>query len=554
MGKPTDCNSSKKPRKSAPFGQMREAIKTINATFKPRYLGLGFVWAWVYCAFQTPVLFPDREGVSINADASWLASALAVVVSLFVFGFLWRRRNLRNLASLHWTAGILVAAGTMLSVLCSSYFPSLTLISVLSGILSGIGTAWLCIFWVDAMTQLDIEHIEVMVPSAFGITLVCSLIVPAIQGFVGVLVIAVLPIISSFLLQSVYRNSTAHLSLPNDLGSIDPTTSSTTHTIVKSDRSIPDSIRPILIRAGITLGMFYAAIGFTDGISALNWEHISQLSLGLAAFVGSLCGLLMALGFVLYAIRVDFQSLCRWLTPLMVLMLALVSWPAPIAHVFSEMLGVIADTVMQVIIYVYIISLARRRIVSAALGLGIVQGFVQIGVLIGNVAGERVAYFVSQDAINIFAVVLTLICIVVFATLLVPQRTQSIVPAKTNKDVFQNEDSNTPLSVPASVFFSNNNNEGDDSSPQAGLDMTAESSELPTLSRCEELAQHYNLSRRETEILEYLAKGRSQPYIREELMLSKNTVATHVKHIYQKLNVHSKQELIDLVEGEKISV
>ena len=31
-------------------------------------------------------------------------------------------------------------------------------------------------------------------------------------------------------------------------------------------------------------------------------------------------------------------------------------------------------------------------------------------------------------------------------------------------------------------------------------------------------------------------------------MLSKNTVATHVKHIYQKLDVHSRQELLDLFE------
>ena len=50
---------------------------------------------------------------------------------------------------------------------------------------------------------------------------------------------------------------------------------------------------------------------------------------------------------------------------------------------------------------------------------------------------------------------------------------------------------------------------------------------------------------------EYLARGRSQTYIREALFLSKNTVATHVRRIYTKLDVHSKQELIDLVEGHE---
>ena len=60
------------------------------------------------------------------------------------------------------------------------------------------------------------------------------------------------------------------------------------------------------------------------------------------------------------------------------------------------------------------------------------------------------------------------------------------------------------------------------------------------------IAAEGGLSARETEVLGYLARGRSQPYICDALVLSKNTVASHVKHIYQKLNVHSRQELLDL--------
>ena len=65
------------------------------------------------------------------------------------------------------------------------------------------------------------------------------------------------------------------------------------------------------------------------------------------------------------------------------------------------------------------------------------------------------------------------------------------------------------------------------------------------------VAARYQLSPREAEVCEYLARGRSQTYIREALFLSKNTVATHVRRIYTKLDVHSKQELIDLVEGQE---
>ncbi len=64
----------------------------------------------------------------------------------------------------------------------------------------------------------------------------------------------------------------------------------------------------------------------------------------------------------------------------------------------------------------------------------------------------------------------------------------------------------------------------------------------------EQAARRYGLTERESQILGYLARGRSAPFIREELSLSKSTVATHVRHIYDKLGVHSKQELLSLLE------
>ena len=65
---------------------------------------------------------------------------------------------------------------------------------------------------------------------------------------------------------------------------------------------------------------------------------------------------------------------------------------------------------------------------------------------------------------------------------------------------------------------------------------------------CARLARVGKLSRRETDVLKLIARGRSTPRIQDELHLSSNTVNTHTSHIYQKLGVHSRQELLDLVE------
>jgi DNA-binding NarL/FixJ family response regulator len=61
------------------------------------------------------------------------------------------------------------------------------------------------------------------------------------------------------------------------------------------------------------------------------------------------------------------------------------------------------------------------------------------------------------------------------------------------------------------------------------------------------LGRQYNLTDREVEIVKLLCKGRSKNYIAETLFISENTVRSHSRHIYQKLNVHSKQDIMDML-------
>uniref|UniRef100_A0A7C9JIG5 HTH luxR-type domain-containing protein n=1 Tax=Muribaculaceae bacterium Z82 TaxID=2304548 RepID=A0A7C9JIG5_9BACT len=67
--------------------------------------------------------------------------------------------------------------------------------------------------------------------------------------------------------------------------------------------------------------------------------------------------------------------------------------------------------------------------------------------------------------------------------------------------------------------------------------------------RLDRFAQTYGLTTREAEVFAYLAHGRSRPYIADALFVTTGTVKTHTTHIYRKLEVGSKQELIDLYES-----
>lgn len=77
--------------------------------------------------------------------------------------------------------------------------------------------------------------------------------------------------------------------------------------------------------------------------------------------------------------------------------------------------------------------------------------------------------------------------------------------------------------------------------PQTGFDRIYYQSQT--------LSQLYHLTAKETEILELLLRGNTVPGTAEKLVVSENTVRSHWKRIYTKLDVHKKQEVIELANS-----
>ena len=72
---------------------------------------------------------------------------------------------------------------------------------------------------------------------------------------------------------------------------------------------------------------------------------------------------------------------------------------------------------------------------------------------------------------------------------------------------------------------------------------------VSTREACALLGEEGSLSPRELEILELLVQGRDPARIQDILFVSYHTVRNHIKNIYRKLNVHSRQELLDAIES-----
>ena len=66
--------------------------------------------------------------------------------------------------------------------------------------------------------------------------------------------------------------------------------------------------------------------------------------------------------------------------------------------------------------------------------------------------------------------------------------------------------------------------------------------------RCAQLAREYRLTARESEVLLLLAQHKTVSEIEAELFIANGTAKAHVRHIYHKMDIHTRDELLELAE------
>ena len=534
----------------ASTGAGEERLAHLERTLRLRYLGLGFIWAWIYGSFETSAVYPDRAGIGINADASWIVSAAAVALSLFVVGAILGRRAAAP-AWLAPAAAIGSAAGTLLSALFPTSFP----LGVLaSGLLTGIGTATLTVLWGQALTRLGRETAELAIPASSVVMLAGSLVFPYLPPTVGMLAAASLLLASGAALMLTTRDLAAREAAAPDAPPFaahrdDPTA------------PVSGTGRPsgTIARIAALLFLAYGALCCAEALQGPDAGAFIAFGIDWPVIIGSCGGIVLMVAFLLYSARPSFDALFRLMVPLVTAGVALLPW-ADLWAVFAASVCLsVANTVLTIAAMLAVVTAAQSGRVNPALGTGITQGALQAGVLAGNAFSVVVPALAGSSATGLFAISLGLLVFLSLSWLAYPTDRERRKSARADGAVGA-----PPLRIGISGRNLSPDAEGGNE-PRGGSAAAAEfaaGSDAARTSllveaagpstaideRCHALAEACGLSAREAEILGYLARGRSQPYIRDELVLSKNTVATHVKHIYQKLNVHSRQELLDLFE------
>lgn len=232
-----------------------------------------------------------------------------------------------------------------------------------------------------------------------------------------------------------------------------------------------------------------------------------------------------------FSVRKNVFSLYRWLVPVVLFAFAALSFQTFASRVIAFFLITIVQYGFDIIVWVYFTSIIRTGACSGRVAAGINRGFVQLAVLLGSLLGLASPAWEEAGLISFASIAFIVLgCMVaaIFIVFVNPTRDQ-LSPLDTFDVATETELGTTP-----SV----------DGPPQKHDETDYD----PVLITCNELTEQHSLTRREKEVLVLLARGRSIPYISDALFISKNTVESHVKAIYRKLDVHTRQELLTIFE------
>lgn len=472
---------------------------------------MGFLWAWIYCLWFTPAVFPQRAGIGVNADSSWLISLVGVTLTLLLTPLVLRDNQ--PLSSHRWmivVAPAITAVGTIFIAVNSLDIVSVPLLSATGSVITGLGSGWLWIMIGELYSRLDPDYVEVFAPASAFVIVAAIIPISAMNGIVASISVSLLPIISAVLL--VLAFSDEHVSPPVP---------------VRPPAETPD-FWPYFIRIGLGSMVTYTAIAFV-------WSRVSSVglqSVGQGFQVPFLIAALSAGAFALYSIRysrrLDILTLYRWMPPFLVIALALLSAKSAWAQALAYVSSTIAQLGFDIMIWIFFTDVAHKGLKSPAISLGMSRGFVQVGVTVGSAVGIVSARWMSDGAVQATTLSLVLICVLIVATSFMQERREL-----TGRPAGARDAADTAI----------------ESTQSEAASLSEQLSSASIEEACDELAERHGLSPREREVLGYLVRGRSLPYIREQLVLSKNTIDTHAKNLYRKLDVHSRQELIDLVDN-----
>jgi len=491
------------------------------------YLGFSVLMAWISLLYSSKVLLLLPGSLPPLANAH-LFSTSAVLVTAGILAVLSTRlsplQHRRELLYLVSIAGALGTAGIpFVSAGLIAGWWSFVCVGVAGVCSTVISVAWMERFAVQQPRPAFICFVAANLIGS-GLHLVLTLL----PQTVSIVCVVLLPVVSAFSLWPAplaqllhYDQASSRLcDQPNDRAS---NQSSDLPSYNGCGRPSPNGChngceRPSLrqlaaatpMRFIIAFGIISFAGGALQTLQLPNAPVLAPLNSWLFSLAASVAAMGIGCVFALLSYRVNYAIAFYIAIPAITcaaLLLALLpELPSAIAHSISG-LGL---NLVNLLVWLLLVHTVHERRIPAVWCFAIFN-LVQFA---GTLLGQLTTILAGS---NLMVIALALLVSLIFAALVAMgahRQMRESSPGATTK--------------PTTDYAEQNN---------VGLDV---------LTRA--LAAEYGLTPREQEVLLIWVKGHNSSHIEKTLFISKNTVKTHLSHIYHKIGTDNRQELLTLLE------
>ena len=503
----------------------------------PRHLGYGLYWMWTMLCFQSTVAFlpfGSALDVLLASHSEFFVFSLVSTVLAHPVWALYLARRPQACTRAPWaSASVTTVSVALLGFVADSAPWTLGILGATSGV---------------ASAMFDVRGLQTLgglTPERSG-RAVCASICIAVLGylaftFVGrltpvlcLVLLALLPLASAAALEACCRAGE---------GLLDATQ-------VQRARRDARQIAGSLVWSVLGSLAFFFVLGCVQGIASARADF------------NSLHAILLACEFV--AVALMYVALRRRrrieVSHLYALVMVLVSagfLALPVVMQSQTQAGLLAATVLvnvgtmiiDVVVMCAITHAAFEWRTSGAIVGGMARG-VTVGVMaLGHIAGNALADSLWSGSVDVIMFVILITYLLILCCSLYLSHVRGV---KTSDELLYGTAAVSPAEeAPAEGKspVAANDAQAREEAPDAPGEQDAAPD--PYDRRIEAVALAHHLSRRETDVFALIARGRSVPFIAEALVISENTVRSHARRIYDKLGVYSKQELLNMVEGEQ---
>lgn len=535
-----------------------------------KLVGFGFYYAWIWVSYNSNVLVFPSAASNLPPDTislTYLVSTLALGVALVLLSLvrpLTRRLVGSNLLLI--AVAVVVGAATVGTYASSSLGADANLYLIVSAALTGAGTSVIVLRFGVVYSKAPAREAAMYTAASFVFAAMIYFMAVGLPDPVGMVFTALLPVLAV-----VSTLTNPEWSDEGEGG--------------RPEGPVP--LRRFFVRLLVAVAVFSVVVGVSRGFSVPH-SSISSLNADGALIIFSTAVVAGVLFVVVGLLRRQFD-VSRLYYPIIIAVAAgILVTPLLGGTGFGSQFITVAYNCFVLVIWCLLAYVAYSSRLSPILVFGLGRGASALGTTFGWLAGLEIVRSQGDGSLSLEVISVAMVFALLVVSMLV-LNDRLIGDALRPEERIRGDAAEVPAqgagSAGEAAFADRRGAEDrrsaadgegawDGGTGRSGASEMGEVGEMggagasladgspggaaagerrhgPYRMRCDAVAERYGLSPRERDVFDLLVRGRSIDYIAQNLTISFNTAKSHIRHIYVKTDVHSRQELIDLIDRER---